>query len=72
MTSAFAYAALRIENGQPESQLFEHIVNIPHYQTINFLRLLDSEDSKLIVEENMKKFQDIYNPILKEQFNDYL
>ena len=48
LTSALAFAALSTPGGAKERELYENIVEIPHYES-KWLQLLDREDEKLIV-----------------------
>ena len=71
MRSAIAFAALMTKSGSTEHDFYKHIVQIPHYQTYSkFFRLFDHEDSGRVVDNEISKFQDLYNPIIETNFHD--
>lgn len=74
LVSAIAIAALVTGKQQvvTESELYEEIVQIPHYQNNYFLGLLDKEDDVGVVEDNFQAFQTMYHPIIKEYFADVI
>ena len=69
LKSAVAFAALTTKTGTSEHELYENIVEIPHYES-KWLQLLDREDEKVLVKENFKDFRDLYVPIIKDNFSD--
>lgn len=56
-------------SGVEERELYENIVEIPHYQSY-FGQLLDREDEELIVQESFEKFKSLYRPIIDSHFKD--
>ena len=54
-----------------ESDLYETIVEIPHYQQ-KYMQLLDKEDEEGVVEDNLEKFQAMYHPISQSRFGDIM
>jgi len=50
-----ALGALRTKDGESEGKLYQHIVNIPHYNT-KYLSLLDKEDEAEVVADNFTHF----------------
>ena len=69
LRSAMAFAALTTPSGSTEHELYENIVQIPHYES-KWLQLLDREDEEQLVNDNFKEFQDLYLPLIKENFSD--
>ena len=53
MESAFAFAALTTRPLVTEVDLYETIVEIPHYEA-KLLQLLDKEDEEGVVEDDFK------------------
>jgi hypothetical protein len=51
LASAFAFAALTTKSESTEADLYEKIVEIPHYEQ-KYLQLLDKEDEEGVVEDN--------------------
>jgi len=71
LRSACAYAALLTKNGAWEVEFYKNIVSIPHYQTYSKLfRLIDREDPEDIVTTQLEQFREIYEPIVKNTFDD--
>ena len=54
-----------------EAELYEHIVDIPHYDS-KWLQMLDREDEEELVRSNFGEFQRLYRPIIEEHFNDVM
>jgi len=46
LRSACALAAILTKNNESELEFYREIVTISHYQSVNFLQLLEKEDSK--------------------------
>lgn len=69
LRSAIAFAALTTPSGAKEQDLYENVVEIPHYDS-KWLQLLDREDEKLLVSDQFEEFQRLYRPIIKENFSD--
>ena len=46
-----------------EAELYENIVEIPHYDS-KWLQMLDREDDEEFVRSNFKEFQTLYRPII--------
>ena len=57
----------------PEKQLYRTLLDVTHYKTRG-LRLMDYEDTDIVVDEQFTRFADIYRPYLKdiEPFKDYM
>ena len=57
----------------PEKQLYRTLLDVTHYKTRG-LRLMDYEDTDIVVDEQFTRFADIYRPYLKdvEPFKDYI
>ena len=55
LKSAIAFAALTTPNNSMEKELYENIVEIPHYDS-KYIQLLDREDEKLIVYDDEEGF----------------
>ena len=72
LTSALAYAALTTPSGSDEKLLYESIVEIPQYQSAKASFLLDKEDEEMVVEDSFDGFKQMYQPILKENFQDVM
>lgn len=53
--------------GANERELYENIVEIPHYES-SWGGLLDKEDEKELVQENIADFQEMYHSICKDHF----
>lgn len=70
LASALAFAALTCESGE-EADLYETIVEIPHYQQ-KYMQLLDKEDEIGVVEDNFEKFQQMYHPVWQNKFREVL
>ena len=62
---------MRTPSGETEAKLYENIVSIPHYSQKTMHSLVDKEDEVEVVTENFKRFQNIYHPILDQEFKDY-
>lgn len=69
MKSAVAFAALTTPTGVNEKELYENIVEIPHYES-KWGGLLDREDQKELVQENLLDFQELYHNICKDHFKE--
>jgi hypothetical protein len=54
-----------------EAELYENIVEIPHYDS-KWLQMLDREDEEELVRSNFKEFQTLYRPIIEQHFNDVM
>jgi len=54
-----------------EAELYENIVEIPHYES-KWLQMLDKEDEEELVETNFEDFQNLYRPIIEEHFSEIL
>ena len=52
-----------------EEKFYQKIVEIPHYDSI-LGKILDKEDEKLLVEDNMEEFRILYRPLIEEYFSD--
>lgn len=70
LRSATALAAIMTKDGDSEIDFYKWIVKIPHYQSVGFLQLLEKEDSERVVNENLERFREIYDPIIKENFQN--
>ncbi len=57
------------KQGQSEDILYQNIVGIPHYHT-QWLTILDKEDIKEVVQDNLDRFQEMYRPIWQAEFKD--
>ena len=55
LESGLAFAALTTPSGTNEKELYENIVEIPHYDS-TWLQLLDKENETALVEENYEQF----------------
>ena len=51
--------------------MYETIVEIPHYDS-KWLQLLDKENEQQLVTENLPSFQQMYKPIMEENFKDVM
>jgi hypothetical protein len=74
LQSALALAALRTPDGATEQNLYENVVSIPHYTMKKLHTLVDKEDEREVVSENIERFKQMYRPIwsdgpFKEVFN---
>ena len=54
-----------------EAELYESIVEIPHYES-KWLQMLDKEDEEELVATNFEDFQRLYRPIIEEHFSEIL
>lgn len=54
-----------------EQDLYETIVQIPHYQQKQ-LQLLNKEDEDGVVEDNLEEFQKMYRPLIQNEFSDVM
>lgn len=66
LESGLAFAALTTPSGTNEKDLYESIVEIPHYDS-QWLQLLDKENETALVQENFEEFQNLYHPIIKDK-----
>lgn len=64
LKSALAFSALTTKSGAPETELYENIVQIPHYES-KWLQLIDREDEIAIVKENLDEFRAMYKPLIE-------
>lgn len=62
--------ALRTPTGSSESALYENIVSIPHYTAKYMHSLVDKENESEVVNDNITRFQQMYQPIWHSQFKD--
>ena len=69
LKSAVAFAALTTPSGVNEKELYENIVEIPHYES-QWGGLLDKEDEKELVQENLSDFQELYKDLCKDHFGN--
>ena len=69
LKSALALAILTNPSRVSEEKFYQKIVEIPHYDSI-LGKILDKEDEKLLVEENMEEFRILYRPLIEEYFSD--
>mmetsp|Transcript_32022 Transcript_32022/g.31409 ORF Transcript_32022/g.31409 Transcript_32022/m.31409 type:complete len:103 (-) Transcript_32022:297-605(-) len=70
LRSATATAAILTKNGESEVEFYQKIVKIPHYKSVSWFQLLEKEDSKRAVEEDLRRFREIYQPIIENDFRD--
>jgi hypothetical protein len=49
----------------PEKKLYTNIINMGHYKSRG-LRLIDYEDTDIVVDQQFDKFAEIYRPIINE------
>lgn len=71
LRSAAAIAALLTKDGSQDTEFFKNIVSIPHLQTTaKVFKLVDVEDPDKLVNEKLEAFREIYQPIVKEEFNN--
>lgn len=66
LESGLAFAALTTPSGVNERDLYENIVEIPHYDS-KWLQLLDKENETALIDENFEEFQNLYHPIVKNE-----
>lgn len=57
----------------PEKQLYRTLLEVTHYKSSG-LKLMDYEDTAIVVDEQFTRFADIYRPYLKnvEPFKDHV
>lgn len=65
-----ATAAILTENNASEKDFYEKIINIPHYTSNRLFELLDQEDSREIIDENIEKYREIFEPVIKRNKQD--
>jgi hypothetical protein len=57
----------------PEKQLYRTLLEVTHYKSRG-LKLMDYEDTDIVVDEQFTRIADIYRPLLNnvEPFKDYI
>jgi hypothetical protein len=71
LRSAAAMAGLLTKNGASEVDYYRNIVSIPHFQTYpKLFKLVDNEDPDKMVTSQLEQFKEIYDPIIKQNFED--
>jgi hypothetical protein len=57
----------------PERQLYTNVLNLTHYKSKG-LKLMDYEDTDIVVGQQFEKYAEIYRPLLAqvEPFNEYV
>ena len=71
LKSALAFSALTTKSGVPETELYENIVQIPHYES-KWLQLIDREDETALVEDNLEDFRAMYKPLIEDDFGSLM
>ena len=71
LKSALAFSALTTKSGVPETELYENIVQIPHYES-KWLQLIDREDETALVEDNLDDFRAMYKPLIEDDFGSLM
>lgn len=71
LKSALAFSALTTRSGMPETELYENIVQIPHYES-KWLQLIDREDEIALVKDNLDDFRALYKPLIEDDFGELM